>query len=274
VAGVVTPLLDNDFEKWWYGERQLKDLQRRSIYLTAVLLVDLCAKSTDDSAPASEVRAALKELKSELDRAQSADPGLLAAIRMVLLCGQLLLPATDKKRALPHPIDDATIQSELLAGLADSAKRSPRPALSAAAYYDAACVYSLLARPSPEASEQTTPAAAGSAGPDPLQALLTPVAAGVRRLLSDGEGVEPSEGGVADNTTKTSCGRALDMLRLALEATPEASRPRLRQMAQTDPTLAYVKAQQPAGFQTALGITSEVAPHLRVAVALSGAGNA
>jgi tetratricopeptide (TPR) repeat protein len=198
-----------------FGRSELEDLRRRTVYLIAILRVDLAAEDPTNGQTLEAACTALAKLAAEIEAATNSaavDSGLLAAMRMVQICGQLILGSV--------PIDEEEIDRSLLADLQSSAERTPRPPLSAAAYYDAACAFSLLADRSP-------------------------------------------------NDVLASA-RSSEMLRLTLAAAPSASHPRVRELAATDPTLAFVRTHHRPAFDEALQTKSDPTPDARIAVTLDG----
>jgi hypothetical protein len=149
VAGVAHDILDDAEYRDRFGDDQLRDLRRRTVYLTAILRVDLLAEDPSDEDRKDAAREAVALLTEEITGASDpeahVDLGLLTAMKMVKICHAVL----DDSSANPPADPAATLE----AGLQAAANASPRQPLGAAAYYDAACAYNLMAIRSDPPSE-------------------------------------------------------------------------------------------------------------------------
>jgi hypothetical protein len=121
VAGVAHDILDDAEYRDRFGDDHCKDAAREAVAL-------LTEEITGASDPEAHV-----------------DLGLLTAMKMVKICHAVL----DDSSANPPADPAATLE----AGLQAAANASPRQPLGAAAYYDAACAYNLMAIRSDPPSE-------------------------------------------------------------------------------------------------------------------------
>ena len=177
VAGVAHEVLDDDGLCDRYGRAQLRDLRRRTVYLTAILRVDHLAEAPDDEDRQTPATAAVALLTNEIDNALDPevhiDLALLTAMKMVRICHAVLDPG-----AGGPPADPATV---LNASLAAAAASSPAPPLGSAAYYDAACAYTLMA---PEGAPATDAAIKKAVAMLELAAAATPASSRARMLAT------------------------------------------------------------------------------------------
>jgi hypothetical protein len=176
VHGQAHAMLDDPEARERYGAEQLRDLRRRTVYLTAILRVDLMAIAPTQ--PRREAAAAaVKLLVKEIQRASAsdppADPALVTAMRMVRLCHAALDPG---QSCVPADVDRALCQE-----LDNAAKAHPAQPLGAAAYYDAACAYTLIATHSAGPTDQTIEKALATLE---LAAKATPESSRARMVLS------------------------------------------------------------------------------------------
>jgi tetratricopeptide (TPR) repeat protein len=176
VHGQAQAMLDDAGARERYGAEQLRDLRRRTVYLTAILRVDLMAIASTQprrEAAAGAVTLLVKEIQRASASDPPADPALVTAMRMVRLCHAALDPdqscaPADVDRALGEELDDA-------------ANAHPAQPLGAAAYYDAACAYTLIATHNAGPTEDTIKKALATLA---LAAKATPESSRSRMILS------------------------------------------------------------------------------------------
>ena len=123
----------------YFGEPDLRELQLRSRYMLAVFLVNLVVAGDDEPHP-NAASTAVSRLAAALDeearnRRTDLEHGFFVAARLVVLCFEALT-AVPTGRA---------IKEVLYGSLSAAADQRALPPLTAAAYYDAACAYSLRA---------------------------------------------------------------------------------------------------------------------------------
>jgi hypothetical protein len=260
VAGVAHARLKDAADVPHFGKAELEDLQRRTVYLIAILRVDLAAETPADATRAKAADEAVALLDAEIESAEgkTVDPSLLTAMRMVSLCRRVA--------TAPTAGDRAAVAATLAAELGDAATDAARAPLGAAAYYDAACAYSLIAG-----------AAAGTgtgaiAPIDVIDRLAAAAAAGDPRAAIDeildmlAVAAEPP----ADGDVELAIDDAFKMLTLAAAATPESQRSRMQTSAQTDAMLARLREPEVLlRFRTTLGIVSVPDPDARIDISLT-----